>query len=69
MVGGKSVCRSAVAVLPGLMTLSMLVLLNSLDPTRQELLTRISSVRIGSVNPHTSRGLIVGVVEVVVGEV
>jgi hypothetical protein len=68
MVGGKSVFRSAVAVLPGRMTLSMLVL-NSLDPTRQELLTRTSSVRTGSVNPHTSRGLIVGVVEMVVGEV
>lgn len=69
MVGGKSVFRSAVAVLPGLMTLSMLVLLNSLDPTRQESLTQTSSVRIGSVNAHTSRDLIVGVVEVVVGEV
>jgi hypothetical protein len=69
MVGGKSVFRSAVAVHLGPKTLSMLVLLNSLVPTRQESSTQTSSVRIGSVNAHTSRGLTVGAVEVGVGEV
>lgn len=70
MVGGKSVFRSVVAAPPGLKTLSMLALLNSLDPTRQESSTQTFSVRIGFDSDHTLRDLTVGAVEVgVVGEV